>query len=71
MGEAFRHLVKREFVIGTYIISTGYVFADAVDKSLRKYRRDAPLSDVAIKAADVFTWQILASVIIPGYTINR
>lgn len=71
VGEAFRHLVSREFVIGSYVIATGYVFADAIDKSWKKFKEDAPISNVAIKAADVFTWQILASVLIPGYTINR
>lgn len=53
------------------MIATGYVFADALDKSWKKYKENAPLHHVAIKAADVFTWQILASVMIPGYTINR
>lgn len=58
-------------MVGSYMIATGYVFADAIDKTWKKYRENASLQDAAIKAADVFTWQILASVMIPGYTINR
>uniref|UniRef100_A0A1A9WIK6 Mitochondrial fission process protein 1 n=1 Tax=Glossina brevipalpis TaxID=37001 RepID=A0A1A9WIK6_9MUSC len=71
VGEAFRHLVSRRIVRGSYIGAISYVFADASTKSWRKFQESESLVQVADVAVDVFLWQMLASVIIPGYTINR
>uniref|UniRef100_A0A1A9UU57 Mitochondrial fission process protein 1 n=1 Tax=Glossina austeni TaxID=7395 RepID=A0A1A9UU57_GLOAU len=71
VGEAFRHLVSRRVVNGSYVGAISYVVADASAKSWRKFQENESLVQVANVAADVLLWQMLASVIIPGYTINR
>lgn len=52
-------------------MATGYCLADTADKSYKGYTRGESLGKVAITSADVFLWQMLASVFIPGFTINR
>lgn len=72
VGEAFRQLWSRHIVNLTYGIAVAYVLADTADKAIKAHEKDGSSNkDVAIKAGDVLTWQMLASVIIPGYTINR
>ncbi|XP_037938258.1 mitochondrial fission process protein 1 [Teleopsis dalmanni] len=71
VGESFRPLVPRSAVLATYGISIGYVFADAYDKCMKAQKLGASSKTVAIRTGDVFIWQMLASVVIPGYTINR
>ncbi|XP_061396955.1 mitochondrial fission process protein 1 [Musca vetustissima] len=71
VGEAFRRLVPSKLVTASYVVSTGYVCADTIDKSYKDYKQGASVKNVAITATDVFIWQILASVVIPGFTINR
>lgn len=53
------------------MVSTGYCVADTVDKSYKEYSRGESLRTVGITTADVFLWQMMASVFIPGFTINR
>ena len=69
VGEAFRHIVPKSIVALSYGISGSYVLADAMSKS----RIEAQEEDGApVKTfADVVIWQGLASVAIPGFTINR
>ncbi|CAM1293157.1 MTFP1 (predicted) [Pycnogonum litorale] len=76
VGESFRALVPVIFVRLSYVAATGYVLADTLDKSANMYR--LPWSSTAVRykkvfhsAADTMVWQMLASVIIPGFTINR
>ncbi|XP_038137955.1 mitochondrial fission process protein 1 [Cyprinodon tularosa] len=75
VGEAFRALVPVSFVWGSYAVSTAYVTADAVDKGKKAavVHGDNPgrTTRVAVAVVDTFVWQALASVIIPGFTINR
>uniref|UniRef100_A0A1I8NNX7 Mitochondrial fission process protein 1 n=1 Tax=Stomoxys calcitrans TaxID=35570 RepID=A0A1I8NNX7_STOCA len=71
VGEAFRRLVPSKLVTASYVVSTGYVCADTIDKSYKDYKKGSSLTNVGITASDVFIWQILASVVIPGFTINR
>lgn len=71
VGEAFRPLVHKHFVNLSYGISITYVLADAYDKANKEHKQSGELKKVAIKASDVFIWQIIASVIVPGFTINR
>uniref|UniRef100_A0A6M2DH81 Mitochondrial fission process protein 1 n=1 Tax=Xenopsylla cheopis TaxID=163159 RepID=A0A6M2DH81_XENCH len=72
IGEAFRPLVHRSVVMGSYGISSAYVLADTWDKALKAYNKPGSRSrDILISAADTLLWQGFASVIIPGYTINR
>ncbi|XP_055696576.1 mitochondrial fission process protein 1 [Lutzomyia longipalpis] len=73
VGEAFRPLIKKIFVHLSYGIAVTYVCADAFDKSHKVYKRPSGggAKAAAITAGDVLLWQMLASVIIPGFTINR
>ncbi|KAL5275769.1 MTFP1.2 family protein [Megaselia abdita] len=71
VGEAFRPLVHKQIVNLSYGVSISYVLADAFDKATKEHKQSGNLKKVAIKASDVFIWQIIASVIIPGITINR
>ncbi|XP_072310162.1 mitochondrial fission process protein 1 [Eucyclogobius newberryi] len=75
VGEAFRALAPVSLVWGSYVVATTYVTADAVDKGKKaaKDHGDKPgkTTRVAVAVVDTFVWQALASVIIPGFTINR
>uniref|UniRef100_A0A1A7YLS1 Mitochondrial fission process protein 1 n=1 Tax=Iconisemion striatum TaxID=60296 RepID=A0A1A7YLS1_9TELE len=75
VGESFRALVPVSLVWGSYAVSTAYVTADAVDKGRKAAvaHGDNPgrTTRVAVAVVDTFVWQALASVIIPGFTINR
>lgn len=71
VGEAFRPLVPKAIVAASYGMAIGYGCTDTFDKSLRESRSGSSNREVAIAAADVFSWQMLASVIIPGLVINR
>ena len=69
VGEAFRNLVHKNAVRFSYLVSASYVLADATSKA----RKEKDLVDgKPIRTfADVLIWQGLASVAIPGFTINR
>ncbi|GAB6029299.1 Mitochondrial fission process protein 1 [Chamberlinius hualienensis] len=78
VGEAFRSLVPLSLVRLSYAIASGYVVADTVDKALKMFKNSDHSAStnkrnkqVAIAAVDCLIWQSLASVIIPGFTINR
>lgn len=75
VGESFRALVPVSLVWGSYAVATAYVTADAVDKGKKAAvaHGDNPgkTTQVAVAVVDTFVWQALASVIIPGFTINR
>ncbi|CAN9504506.1 unnamed protein product [Ophioblennius macclurei] len=75
VGEAFRALVPVSVVWGSYAVATAYVTADAVDKgkkaALAHGDNPGKTTRVAVAVVDTFVWQALASVIIPGFTINR
>ncbi|KAK6047006.1 hypothetical protein COOONC_15489 [Cooperia oncophora] len=76
IGEAFRSMLPVNAVRATYVVALGYACADALDKSNKAYKlyRNNPekrRTKVAIAAGDTFLWQALASVAIPGFTINR
>lgn len=75
VGEAFRALVPVSLVWGSYAVATTYVTADAFDKGKKAAvaHGDNPgkTGRVAFAVVDTFVWQALASVIIPGFTINR
>jgi len=63
VGESFKSLIPKSAYLSTYAISIAYVSADTLDKSENLKKK--------LTAADVFIWQMLASVIVPGFTINR
>ncbi|KAK3509264.1 hypothetical protein QTP70_028602, partial [Hemibagrus guttatus] len=75
VGEAFRALVPVSMVWASYAVATAYVSADAVDKGKKAAvaHGDHPgkTTRVAVAVVDTFVWQALASVAIPGFTINR
>ncbi|XP_032953204.1 mitochondrial fission process protein 1 isoform X3 [Rhinolophus ferrumequinum] len=60
----------------SYGVSSSYVLADAIDKG-KKAGEQTPSPEegrstrVTIAVVDTFVWQALASVAIPGFTINR
>lgn len=75
VGEAFRALVPVSAVWASYAVATAYVTADAVDKgkkaALAHGDNSGRTTRVAAAVVDTFVWQALASVAIPGFTINR
>ncbi|CRL05545.1 CLUMA_CG018260, isoform A [Clunio marinus] len=71
LGESFRPLIKKSYVHASYAVAIAYVFADTADKSLKSYEKDKNLIKSVKIGSDVVIWQMLASVMIPGFTINR
>ncbi|XP_062565496.1 mitochondrial fission process protein 1 [Armigeres subalbatus] len=75
IGEAFRPVIKKVFVHASYGIAVAYVLADTADKSRKQYAKPeilgGGLRGAAIASGDTLLWQMFASVIIPGFTINR
>merc|ERR1719506_2497923 len=86
VGESFKNIVSRTSYKMSYAVAICYVLADAADKGMKAdeaIAAEAPNGQVAgtdsaksskvemAKAAfDTLVWQGLASVIIPGLTIN-
>ncbi|XP_053135151.1 mitochondrial fission process protein 1 isoform X2 [Hemicordylus capensis] len=75
VGESFRAIVPVSLVWASYGVATAYVTADAVDKGKKaaatKSQEEGRTSRAAVAVVDTFIWQALASVVIPGFTINR
>lgn len=76
VGEAFRSMVHVNVVRLSYVVASSYVVADAVHKgqeaSQKTYdKKHDKRNRVGIAVLDTFIWQGLASVAIPGFTINR
>lgn len=85
VGESFKNIVSRTSYKASYAVAIAYVLADAADKGMKaeavaasmppEPAADAPEKNSQVEAAkaaaDTLVWQGLASVIIPGFTINR
>ncbi|KPI99026.1 Mitochondrial fission process protein 1 [Papilio xuthus] len=71
VGESFRAMVPLRVVQASYVLATGYVLADTADKSWKMIKKDGRPKKVLIETGDALIWQTLASVVIPGYAINR
>ncbi|NXG37869.1 MTFP1 protein, partial [Dromaius novaehollandiae] len=75
VGESFRAIVPVSLVWASYGVATAYVTADAIDKGKKAAVTHAPdagkTARVGVAVVDTFVWQSLASVAIPGFTINR
>eukprot|EP00112_Aurelia_sp_Birch-Aquarium-sp1_P026828 Seg976.3 transcript_id=Seg976.3/GoldUCD/mRNA.D3Y31 product="Mitochondrial fission process protein 1" protein_id=Seg976.3/GoldUCD/D3Y31 len=76
VGEAFRALVPRWLVNSSYAVASLYCFADASSKGLKSYQNsEIEPEQKNRRSVEVFLeaaiWQAFASVIIPGFTINR
>ena len=79
IGESFRYQFPR-FVVPSYVLSFGYVGADALTTGYREYCSEDTSKDKAtqmsreyragIATFDTLLWQSLASVMIPGLAIN-
>ncbi|KAB0791371.1 hypothetical protein PPYR_09658 [Photinus pyralis] len=72
IGEAFRSMIGPKWVAVTYGVATTYVLADTASKTKDAHiqHRGDPKT-VSFVAFDTFAWQMLASVVVPGITINR
>lgn len=80
VGESFRYQYPK-LVGPSYILAFGYVFADAMNSGYVAYQKDnrttermspsasVPLTSI-VSTVDTLIWQTLASVLIPGATIN-
>ena len=76
VGEAFRALVHVNWVRLSYGVASAYVLADTNDKAGKTAaslpeNEEGRTTKIAAAAFDTLLWQALASVIIPGFTINR
>lgn len=76
VGESFRSVMNVRWVWLSYGVASTYVLADAASKTYAVTKRNFPTQKEknirALKEGfDVLTWQTLASVVIPGITINR
>jgi fission process protein 1 len=77
VGEAFRSLVSKTIVHGSYAVAFGYVFMDVFDKARKTLKIEtdnkspSPYNQALKTGADCLVWQTFASVVIPGFTINR
>ena len=78
-GEAFRPLVPGYIVTLSYAVAIAYVSADAISKGFKCNKESAANFEGTGKSnlcafpatLDVLTFQLLASVALPGFTINR
>jgi fission process protein 1 len=80
VGEAFRPLINVNIVYLSYLVALGYVTSDAVSKAMKAPGKfaanfegsDRNPIDCAFNAlTEVLSFQLLASVALPGFTINR
>jgi fission process protein 1 len=78
LGESFRVLISPGLVRASYAVAFGYVLMDVVDKAKKTYEKEYESNEVgavqirtAKIATDCFLWQTFASVLVPGFTINR
>jgi fission process protein 1 len=74
VGESLRYQFPK-LVIPSYIVAFGYCFADAGASGYNTYhesRNDSSNAELhaVLSACDCLLWQSLASVMIPGATIN-
>ncbi|XP_062593057.1 mitochondrial fission process protein 1-like [Saccostrea cucullata] len=76
VGEAFRAQVHVRWVYLSYFVASGYVVADAIHKGWETSQKSwederKKRQRVGLAVVDTLIWQGLASVAIPGFTINR
>eukprot|EP00181_Compsopogon_caeruleus_P003551 CAMPEP_0184680926 /NCGR_PEP_ID=MMETSP0312-20130426/3854_1 /TAXON_ID=31354 /ORGANISM="Compsopogon coeruleus, Strain SAG 36.94" /LENGTH=249 /DNA_ID=CAMNT_0027131389 /DNA_START=27 /DNA_END=776 /DNA_ORIENTATION=+ len=77
VGESFRPFIGELGVALSYIVASTYVMADSVYQTrqvgIEEQDKDVQVRNalMASTAFDSLVWQSFASVIIPGFTINR
>lgn len=75
VGESFRYQFPK-WVMPSYVVAFGYCFADAGTSGYDVYQKGTQRGstttkvDALLATADTLIWQSLASVMIPGATIN-
>ena len=83
VGESFRYQIPR-LVAPSYVVSFGYCFADAASTGKETWQQKSSsttsensadnswlaVQDTLRATVDTLVWQSLASVMIPGFTIN-
>jgi fission process protein 1 len=83
VGESFRYQIPR-LVVPTYVVAFTYVCADAISTGHETWQKQAKAGlggdngsiynarwhDTIYATADTLLWQSLASVVVPGATIN-
>ena len=75
VGESFRYQFPK-LVMPSYVMAFGYCFADAATSGYNAYHASlnenssTAAFDSVLSALDCLIWQSLASVMIPGATIN-
>eukprot|EP01061_Rhynchopus_euleeides_P036002 TRINITY_DN60668_c0_g1_i1.p2 TRINITY_DN60668_c0_g1~~TRINITY_DN60668_c0_g1_i1.p2 ORF type:complete len:168 (+),score=57.44 TRINITY_DN60668_c0_g1_i1:112-615(+) len=70
-GEAFRPLIHRHIVTGTYAVATAYAAGDTYDKASIAQRQGQDWKAVAVAGTSAALWQFLASVTVPAFFVNR
>lgn len=71
VGESFKPLIGGGLYTFSYVVSGGYVVGDAMDKFKREQKATGDTQMATVSAVKALVWQALASVAIPGLTINR
>ncbi|CAK9819355.1 Mitochondrial fission process protein 1 [Anthophora plagiata] len=77
VGEAFRCIVPNSIVNLSYLVASGYVLGDTINNGLKTYRKseiETPSNaaqNTLLAMTDTLLWQSFASILIPGFTINR
>eukprot|EP00949_MAST-11_sp_MAST-11-sp1_P003823 g3823.t1 len=76
LGESFKPVMPK-LLLPSYGVSVAYVLGDTLDK-YKKAALEAEAMPVGVRTLhkseailDTFVWQISASVVIPGFIINR
>jgi fission process protein 1 len=75
VGESFRYQYPK-FVVPSYVVAFGYCLADAGTSGMDTYtesihkKSSTPELDAVASTMDTLIWQSMASVAIPGATIN-
>jgi fission process protein 1 len=70
-------MISPRAVLTTYGLAFGYVFMDVADKANKTYKAETKnansdaLKKTSKVATDCLLWQTFASVLVPGFTINR
>lgn len=70
VGEAFRPVVSPAVVKGAYVLAWSYVIGDVLYSGYLAHKGGATRKDVAITVAHAATFQTLASMLIPMFTIH-
>ncbi|KAJ8598439.1 hypothetical protein CTAYLR_006855 [Chrysophaeum taylorii] len=71
VGESFKPLISRSAYLLSYALAGTYVLGDSYDKYERERRADRSDDAALVSGVKALVWQAFASVIIPGFVVNR